>query len=109
MKIVQTCMTEENNWLREFILANFNHDKIVAVYGRFEIPEGYFSLGKRPDGLYAFFKNFNGVNSCDTFETLEENNIKKLLEGVNLVPNKIEEPKEEPKTKSEPLTLFDFM
>lgn len=108
MNVVQKYLTEENNWLKDFILANYENDNISIAYGRFEIPNGYFNLGKRDDGLYAFFKHYNGVNSCDTFDTLDENKIRSLLESIGLKSNtKVE--KEEPKPKNEPLTLFDFM
>ncbi len=103
------CLTEENKHLKDYLIAHYNTDKISIAYGRFNIPEGYFNLGKRDnDGKYAFFLNFNGKNSCDIFEELSNDILDNCISKTGLI---LLEAKSEPEVKEvkEYTNLFDFL
>ena len=103
------CLTEENKYLKDYLIAHYNTDKISIAYGRFNIPEGHFNLGKRDnDGKYAFFLNFNGKNSCDVFEDLSDNKLEECITKTSLVLLETK-PKPEIKEVKEYTNLFDFL
>lgn len=101
-------LTAENKYLKDFLLANYDTTNTSVAYGRINIVEGFFTLAKRDnDGKYAFFLNFNGVNSCEVFDTLTDEKLKECLNktGLPLLEAKPEPVKEE-KTYT---NLFDFL
>ena len=98
-------LTEENKYLKDFLLSNYDTSKVSVAYGRFNIPEGYFNLGKRNnDNKYAFFLNFNGVNSCEVFDNLTDDKLEECISKTGLTLLKA---KSEP--KEEYTNLFDFL
>lgn len=104
-------MTLENEFLKSFILNNYDSKSISIAYGSFYTVNGYFALGKKanPNGIfkYSFFlHDTNGNNSVDMESYNDEKKLKECLMLVGLVK------KTEPALKKcsyTQLSIFDFM
>lgn len=106
-------MTLENEFLKRFILNNYDSTTINIAYGSFYTAKGYFSLGKKikPNGIikYSFFiHDVIDGNKCIELEKYnDEAKLKECLMLVGLVVNK-----KEPALKKcsyTQLSIFDFL
>lgn len=105
-------MTLENEFLKSFILNNYDSQAISIAYGCFYTVNGYFALGKKtiPNGnfKYSFFlHDTNGNTSVDMENYNDEKKLKECLMLVGLIVNKTA-----PALKKggyTQLSIFDFM
>ena len=105
-------MTLENEFLKSFILNNYDSNTLTVAYGSFYTANGYFALVKKtkPNGIfkYSFFlHDVNGNKSVDMENYNDEIKLKECLKLVGLVVDK-----KEPALKKcsyTQLSIFDFI
>lgn len=105
-------MTLENEFLKSFILNNYDSNTLTIAYGSFYTANGYFALVKKtkPNGIfkYSFFlHDVNGNKSVDMENYNDETKLKECLKLVGLVVDK-----KEPALKKcsyTQLSIFDFI
>lgn len=101
-------LTKENEFVKNIILNNYNHDNISLAYGCFYIPNGRFSFGKNVNNEDVAFSNLDGNILNIVLDSFSETEIKRVLDTFGL--QKIQEQKnEKPKEEKQFFTLFDFM
>lgn len=107
-------MTLENEFLKSFILKNYDSKSISIAYGSFYTVNGYFALGKKanPNGIYKysfFLHDTNGNKSVDMESYNDEKKLKECLTLVGLIVNKSDHDQVVKKCSYTQLTIFDFM
>lgn len=104
-------MTLENEYLKKFILNNYDSKSISIAYGSFYTVNCYFSIGKKiiENGnlKYSFFlHNANGNNIIDVENYKDDKKLKECLILVGLEKKAETTPKKNNYTQ---LSIFDFM
>ena len=103
-------LTAENEFLKGYLLKNYDTTSISIAYGSFYNHKGYFSLGKKNDGKICFFcQTADGIHNVEMDSLNDDEKLKLCMELVGVIrneePSQIEEPKE---SKVVQTSIFDF-
>ena len=107
-------LTAENEYLKDFILNNYEHDTISVSYGCFYTPLGWFDLGQKrhvEPAEYCFvFSSSGGIKTLTTDNYKDPEFLNNCMEMAEIkhIESKIET-KNADLSKCEPKDLFDFL